>query len=961
MRKPLLIITLVVMAFNFGCTQAHQEGAAGQKQEAFWLDGLWPHEKSALPRHDKALYGRLDNGLRYIIQRNSKPEKQVTVQLNVQIGSLMEREDELGLAHFLEHMAFNGSNNFPPGTLIPFFQKNGMAFGRDANAHTAFHETIYKLALASNEHGNMAQGLSILRDIADGLSILPEEVDKERGVVLSEKAARDSEQFRAACRQRDMQFAGTRMTIPPIGKEEVIKHATADTIRGFYDAWYRPEYMVLVVVGDVKPADVEQLITEKFGTLAAHGERREPAWWGDTHHQGLRTYYDKYDTESTSVGIWSVKPRVWANDSETVQREMLYKIMANSIVAKRLQRLRAEGKAPFIGAMSMGKDMFMLYPVAAMVGRCEADKWEPTMKVLQDELNRALKHGFLEDELHEVCEETLRTFKLKVQTEHSQTNDQIAETIVGCLNANRVYQSWKQTYDMYERFINEATVGALNTAFRGQWSADNRLLTVTGNADIEGDAAAKLVELWEDGTKRVVAEPVGPAPIQFPYVATPRQPGARKSATVTPIPGSDLSMHEVTFANGFRLRMIPTDFDPGQIALTLQIGGGLDSIDDAHYLNAVLAVRADKQSGIGNLTAAEQMRLFRRQGFTVKNDLRSDAYTMAGAAPNDEVPAMLQAFWTQFKDPTFTPEDRDMMLRNMGIADEGRYKTVPASMGIFGRHFFFGESLRNTPITAPQAKDVSIENLRTALKAVMAGGGGILNAVGDFDMAELEKQTAALFGSPELAWKPAAPRTHAHTPIFPAMDDRDRSFTVDSHLGQAALRVAVKRPLKDVSDRKTLMTRRMLSMILRDRLRESIREELGVSYSPGCVYWLNDKTGFGIYMVRIGTQPDKIELLKKAVAAAMEDIRSGGVEQEELDRMRRPMLAAWKRYRTMNAPLMKRLVLTGRRDKPYFLWDAKLPEYLDAVTVKGLNKEARAAFTAANTATITGTEKTATN
>ena len=961
MHHLFLIVAILSILLNAGCSQAPPDNKPKAKPEAFWLDGLWPHEKSALPRHDKAVYGKLDNGLRYIIQPNGKPEKRVVVQLDVQIGSLMEREDELGLAHFLEHMAFNGSKHFPPGTLIPFFQKNGMAFGRDANAHTAFQETVYTLSLATNDAENMAQGLSILRDIADGLSILPEEVDKERGVVLSEKAARDSEGFRAGCRLRDMQFAGTRMTVPPIGLEDIIKNASAETIRGFYNAWYRPEYMVVVVVGDVQPEEVEGLVAEQFGTLAAHGEPRTPASWGDTRHKGLVTYYDKYDTESTGVSISAMKPRIWANDSETVQRDMLYKIMANGIVVKRLQRLRASGEAPFLGARSMANDAFQLFPTASIMARCEAGNWEATLKVLQDELNRTLRYGFLDDELEEAKAETLRSFKLKAQRETSLASEEIAETIVGCLNANRVYQSWAQTYDMYSRFIDEATAAALHETFRDMWSADNRIVTVTGNADIEGDAEARLAALWEEGSGRAVAEPVGPAPLRFPYVTAPELRGKRASANTTPLPSSDLQLHEVTFANGFALRMIPTAFDPGQTSMTLQIGGGLDSVDDAHYVAAVLAARADGQSGVGHFTAAEQQRLFRRQGVDVRFRLERDAYTMSAMGCTEDVPDMLQIFWTQFKDPSFRPEDRRMLLQNMAIADEERFKTVPDSMDIHGRQFFFGKSLRNTPITEPQAQGIAIGDLQAALEGILAGGGGTLNVVGDFDPREMEERVAALFGSPELAWKPAAPRSHAYAPEFPETNDRERSFKVDSHLGQAAVRVAVKRPLKNLGDRTTLMTRRMLSMILRDRLREGIREELGASYSPGCVYWMDDDTGFGIYMIRIATQPDKVDLLKKAVASTLDEIRAHGVEREELDRMRRPMMTAWKRQRTMNAPFMRRLNITGRSKRPYFRWDAELPRHLAAVTVDALNKEASTAFTAANTAIITGTEETATN
>ena len=343
MSRYLAVISLLFLAMTSCATRTAPQ--APHPDEAYWLDGLWPHEKSTLPRHDKAVYGRLPNGFRYIIQPNRKPEGRVTMHLDVQAGSLMERDDELGIAHFLEHLAFNGSKHFSAGELIPFFQRNGMAFGRDLNAHTSYQETVYKLNLSNTEQHNLDTALTFMRDIADGLRITQEEVDKERGVILSEKAARDSIEHRAGSRLRGKMYAGTRFTNEPIGEETIIRTVSPATIENFYQAWYRPEQMILVVTGEVEPAAMEKQIAEIFRDLKARAPRRNLPAWGDIALQGPTFFHDHYIAETTAVRISALQPRTWEDDSLEVQRAMVHQAMASSILSRRFHKLKAAGDA----------------------------------------------------------------------------------------------------------------------------------------------------------------------------------------------------------------------------------------------------------------------------------------------------------------------------------------------------------------------------------------------------------------------------------------------------------------------------------------------------------------------------------------------------------------------------------------------------------------------------------------
>src|SRR5690606_2330203 len=197
---------------------------------------------SDLPPDPRVRYGSLPNGMRYAVMANPEPRERAALRLLVEAGSLHEREDQLGLAHFLEHMAFNGSTHYPPGTLIEFFQRMGMNFGGDTNAFTSFDRTVYMIDLPNTQPATLTEGLQVMHDYADGLLLLEPEIDNERGVILSEKRTRDSVQYRSFIAEFEFVLEGTRLPERlPIGTEDVIQQAPREAFVDFYDTWYRPE------------------------------------------------------------------------------------------------------------------------------------------------------------------------------------------------------------------------------------------------------------------------------------------------------------------------------------------------------------------------------------------------------------------------------------------------------------------------------------------------------------------------------------------------------------------------------------------------------------------------------------------------------------------------------------------------------------------------------------------------
>jgi zinc protease len=214
--------------------------------------------------------GVLPNGFRYAMMNNREPKDRVSMHLLVQVGSFHETEEQLGIAHFLEHMMFNGSKNYAPGELIKYFQLIGMQFGPDVNAHTGFQETVYDILLPEGAPESIGEGLLVLKDYAQGALLLQDEIDRERGVILSEKMSRDSADYRTYLETLGFEFPDARFASRlPIGEEEIIRTVDHESMKHFYDTWYRPERMVLVMVGEFDVPGTEILVQEAFGDMTA--------------------------------------------------------------------------------------------------------------------------------------------------------------------------------------------------------------------------------------------------------------------------------------------------------------------------------------------------------------------------------------------------------------------------------------------------------------------------------------------------------------------------------------------------------------------------------------------------------------------------------------------------------------------------------------------------------------------
>ena len=364
----------------------------------------FPQDQSDLPPDPAARFGALPNGLRYVVLANHEPRNRASLRLLVLSGSLEERDDQRGLAHFLEHMAFNGSRNFPPGTLVAYFQHLGMSFGGDTNAYTSFDQTAFKIELPNVKPATVGEGLKVFADMAGNLLLRPDMIEKERPIILSEERTRDSVGYRNFV--ASFAFLLPDSLLPrrmPIGLKPVIQQAQRDRFADYYDTWYRPERMVLVMVGDLDPEAVDPADHQRpsVRSAARAPARPDPDLGQVTAALGLRTaYHSEPDGPDTAVTIDAMAPYSYRPDTAQLRLQHLRRDLGVAILNRRMEILAKKEGAPFINATVGVEENFNFVHDAEIELKCPPGQWPAALAAGEQELRRALQFGFAPAELN---------------------------------------------------------------------------------------------------------------------------------------------------------------------------------------------------------------------------------------------------------------------------------------------------------------------------------------------------------------------------------------------------------------------------------------------------------------------------------------------------------------------------------------------------------------------------------
>ncbi len=894
------------------------------------------HEVSDLKPDPAARFGTLPNGLRYVVYPNKEPQGRASLRLLVLAGSLHEQENQRGVAHFLEHMAFNGSTHYAPGTLVEFFQRMGMSFGGDTNASTSFDRTQYMLELAHTDTATLAEGLRVFGDYAGGLLLLDDEINKERGIIMSEKRTRDNVGFRTFIAQFEFMLGDTLLPKRiPIGLPEVIEKAPRARFTEFWDTWYRPEKMAVVAVGDFDAAAVERQIIAAFTPLAARAPARpEPALGELPKFDGVRAHFHaEPESPATSVSRTTLTPFVDEPDNAANRLKQLPRQLALAILNRRFSELAKQEGAPFSSGGANVSDAFRFMRQASVTLTCKPEQWPAALAVGEQELRRALEHGFQAGELKEVVAAFTNGLDQAVKTAATRRSGALAGEILGGLADREVFTHPAAERALYQPALDKVTPADCLAALRAAFAAPGRFVMVTGNAVIPGDANAAIVAADEKSRAIAVAAPAALAEPTWAYAnwGEPGQVVKREHI-------ADLDVELVAFANGVKLNLKKTDFEAGRLRTGVRVGSGSITEPAGQRGLASLAGGTFGAGGLGKHSVDELRRILAGKNVGAQFAPAPDAFNFSGNTTRDDLLLQLQLIAAQLTDAGWRPEALRQAQKGLEQMYLGFAHTANGPMATEVANLLAG----GDPRFGLPAKEVMMaRNLAEAkawLAPQLARGALEVSVVGDLDVEAAIAAVAQTLGAlPPREAKPAL--DDLKKVKFPA-EPFTKDYTIASEIPKG--NVVVYWPTTDGLDVKRARRLNMLASVLNDRLRVKVREEIGGTYSPQAGSNASDTfPGYGYIQAGCVVDPAVAAKIADVLVAIGDDLAKNGVTDEELNRARQPALtAARESLRTNN--YWGGNVLARAQEKPEVLdWARTRLADLEAIAAAELSALAK--------------------
>ncbi len=925
------LLCAAIIGVLFSCTLVNQSVQVGSKRDVANIEPLvkWPHEKSDILPDPAVIFGKLPNGFRYVLMKNYSPKDRVSMHLDVQAGSMYESDNQQGLAHFLEHMLFNGSENFKPGELVKYFQSIGMQFGPDANAHTGFNETVYDMLLPYGDRENLKKGLTVIKDFAEGALFLPSEVDKERRVVLAEKRTRDSSSYRTFIATLNFEFPHAKISKRlPIGKEEILKKADHKRLREFYDTWYRPEKMILVMVGDFNTNSAISLIEEKFSSLSTRASPEPEPDLGEINHFGIKPFYHlEKESGNTSISIKVVEKVSKKPDSFAFQKNKLIKNLANRIVQYRLNAMVSKANTPFTSA-SINSEIFMQQiKHAEITAECSPENWKRSLSLIEQTLRKALKFGFTESELERVKKDFLSELDNSVKKAATRNSRNLAREILWNLNADRVFLSPEQKNELFTPLINSFTLQNVHDAFKEIWAPEHRLVLVTGNAELTGtdkDSHRQILAAYFKSNKVQVSRPAEKQTVTFPYLQEPGKEG--RIIRTKKIP--DLGIIQVDFKNGIRLNLKKTDFKANQILINLAFGSGRISEPINKPGLSELSAKVINESGLGALDKDRVERAMAGKSTDVFFDVAEDHFYFKGKSVTHEAPLLFQLLYAHLVDPGFREDAYTLSMERVRQEYLELSSSIDGAMVLSGDRFLAGGDTRFGLPSFEEFKHLTLDHVQSWIETSLKTDTIEASVVGDFDVDSVIKLAAKYLGT--LSFHTEVHKSaRSRLPEFPV--GRSRNISVMTKIPKGM--VIVTYPTEDLWNISRTRRLSVLADIVSDRLREQIREKLGSAYSsfafnrPSRAY-----PKYGVFQARVYINPEEANMLVNKIKKIVSDLAVKGVTQDELHRALSPTLTSIKEMMRTNDYWLN-TVLTGSKEHPQQLdWSRTIMKDYASIT-----------------------------
>lgn len=847
---------------------------------------------SNLPVSPLVSTGKLANGLTYYIHKNPRPENKLELRLVVKAGSTLEDDDQQGLAHFTEHMAFNGSTNFKRNELVSYLQSIGVKFGADLNAYTTFDETVYILPIPTDNPKVVEQGFQVLEDWAHGLSMNDADIDSERGIVLEELRIGKGVDDRVNKVLLPKVLNGSRYAERlPIGKEPIIRNFKYDALKRFYRDWYRPDLMAVVAVGDIDPEQAQKLIERHFGKLKNPANPRPRVYATIPERQESEgiVVTDKEMSTNTIYIRYPIQP--WpAENTLHDYRQKLIEAIGAFILSQRMYELTQQANPPFLqGGSGMSKIVrgYRSFGAGAVLGKGGV---APAINALVAEDERARQFGFTASELDRAKKGMLRTYENMYQErDKSDSAGYAAEYIRNFLEGESI-PGVVAEYQYAQQLIPGITLDEVNASIRAAIPDNQSKLVIYTGIDKPGAPAPKPADLLALAT---AAEKISVKAIEDKVYGSQLMPAKPTAGTIVKQTTNDkLGTTDLVLSNGVRVVLRPTDFNNDEVLMGGVRYGGWSLFDDrdifaAHYASSIV-----NQMGVLDYSPNDLVKIL--AGKSVSSSARVSALNEAvrGESGRDDIESMLQLTYLQMTRPrkdvtiynAFVDRQRELAQNNLVRPESVFYDTVSRTL--------YNDSPRVRRLARPADFDqLSLDRVFDLYTSRMASARDFtFFIVGSFDVEQIKPLIATYLASLPTGPIATAFRDEGIRPVRGVVKKEVRAGSEQKSV--ISLSFTGEAPYS----RDEALRMRVLTEVLNIKLIEVLREKMGAIYSADLSGSLN-RQPYASYAINanLPCAPENVDKVLAATFAEIDRVKQHGALVADLDKVKASMLRAYRK------------------------------------------------------------------
>lgn len=902
-----LAITLLLLQVPVGAAFAQSQAIATTADADAAVP--WLYRGSDVPQDKEWRFGELSNGLRYAVRKNGVPPGQVSIRIRVDAGSLYEADSERGYAHLLEHLLFRQSKYLAEGAAISTFQRLGASFGSDTNAETTTTQTVYKLDLPNATPTSLDETFKLMSGMVTAPALSASNLKADLPIVLAEMRERGGAAKRVQDTMQQVLYAGQPLAErSPIGTIQSLEAATPQTVRGFYQRWYRPDNVTVIVAGDADPAQLEGYVNKWFSDWTVSGQKTPAPSFGDpVAPKGAdpanpvgETHVMVEPDMPPSITYAILRPWRQVNDTIVYNQGLMIDALAQAIINRRLES-RARMGGSFLTAQVNQNDVSRSADVTFVGVTPLNGDWEAALKEVRGVIADAMTSTPSQEEIDREVAELQVAFQVPVEQRRLLPGSKLADDLVNAIDIRETVAAPDDVLRIFQEsrplFTPQAVLEHTRELFGGTVSRAIFVTQKQGTATDKALRQALLTPVAPDHRVRMAA-----APVSFDKLPAIGAPGTVKSAQDLGL----LGIGELTFENGVKALLWPVAEEPGRVTVKVRFGGGYREIDpkDAAYIT--LGQMALVSSGVATLGQEEldQVATGRKMGFDFAVD--DAAFIFSAETRPADLADQLYLFAAKLDLPKWDPQPVE---RAKAAAKIQYYSFDTSPQGVLNRDLQYyqrGQDARFGTPTPAQLDKTTEKDFKRVWQKALSSGPVEVQIFGDFDPAAATLALSKTFGAlkprdaaPVPAATGAIPVPHpSDTPVVLTHNgDPDQAAAVISWpTGGGAMAIPESRQLE------------ILTQIFTNRLMDAVREKLGVAYSPYVFStWPIDLQAGGSITAMAQLDPKSVPVFFNTADEIAQDLVSRPPTADELARVIEPLRQQVTRAASSSAFFMSQL------------------------------------------------------